>query len=639
EKKLSQIDILSVDERNQLLCDFNNTTVDYPLGKSIIDQFEEQVMKTPDNLAVVYDDDKITYAELNNRANWIAHRMADEGMVAHQRIALLFFPSIEMVVAILAILKNGGTYVPISTETPYERIKYILSDCDAGLLLTQSNILSRETPIEQSLKIDHLIVDFDHYQSTGHPNPERKNVEADVIYVIYTSGSTGKPKGVEVRDSGIHNTVAFYKELFLVKEKMKVSQVANIGFDAAALEMWSCFLSGCCLHIAPQEVRLNPDAMHKWLFDNSIEVTFQVPVIAEYLLKRDPCTFNRNLRNINIGGDKLNYFPDSNLPFKVCNLYGPTEDSIWTTWAEMDCKGGRTTYIIGKPIANKQVYILDNNNKLQPIGVPGELCISGAGVAKGYLNNEMLTSRKFLLNPFKEGELMYKTGDLARWLSDGNIEFLGRMDDQVKIRGFRIELREIESQLSSHALITDSIVVTKGDDGNKCLVGYYVSEKAIATSELRSYLSPRLPNYMIPHVYVHLKSLPLTSNGKVDRNALPVPESAEGEDYVAPTNDIEKQLVEIWSEVLKTGKENISISKSFFELGGNSINLLNLNKKIEESLEKHITIPDLFRYPTIQSIVKYMNNEEDRFNEDDVKTEIESKVSEMKNFINIISNE
>ncbi|SHN37815.1 non-ribosomal peptide synthetase [Mucilaginibacter sp. OK098] len=606
DKQLSQIDILSATERNMLLNEFNATAVDYPRDKTIIDLFEAQAERTPDNVALVYDGYEITYRELNNRANWIANKLLEDGSIAGQKVALWFSPSIEVIIAIIAILKCSGTYVPLSTQTPFGRIKTILQDCDANWLITHSDLLNEETE-QAELKVNSLIIDANHLPNGIYSNPERNGFENEVTYIIYTSGSTGKPKGVEVKNAGILNTVYFYTDLYKISRKTAMSQVANLGFDAATVEIWPCLINGGCLYIASQEVRLDPKAMYNWLVANAIEVTVQITAVGEYLLKQD--WTDSGLRVMNVAGDKLNYVPETKLPFTAHNHYGPTEDSVWTTWTEINPDRDLTCYVIGKPIANKQVYILSSANMLQPVKVAGELCISGAGIAKGYLNNKELTAEKFIDNPFVTGERLYRTGDLARWLPDGNIEFLGRIDNQVKIRGYRIELGEIESRLITYPGVENVAVMAREREGSKYLVGYYVGDVEISTTVFRDYLSDRLPDYMLPSFFVHMETMPLNNNGKIDRKKLPEPEYAAKQDYLAPSNELEEKLVEIWAGVLKLDKDVISVNANFFESGGHSLIVIQIINLIMKEFTIKLSMAEIFSNPTISQQAKVIGME------------------------------
>lgn len=607
EVVLSEIEVITEQEREQLIDVFNETALDYPKNKTAIDLFEEQVRKTPDTTALASETDKVSYEELNDQANTIAHSIikrlpkADNSTI----IGLLFDPSIAMVASMLGILKVGCTYIPLSTTNSTERNAYILADSKAKLLLVQDDHEKThgEFPSVQGTSIVR-VKNEERHQKTE--TLTRKTKLDELIYVIYTSGTTGKPKGVEVKHSGLVNMLHFHKQLFKTKKGTHTSQVANSSFDASAFEIWPALTSGACLHIAPSEVRLDPVKMKKWLIEHKVELTFQSTAMAEYLLKEE---WNKNEAApsiMNIGGDRLNYSYNNSLPFKIFNLYGPTEDSIWTTYSDITKLPTTHFYSIGKPIANKKIYILNKYHQLQPIGVKGELCIAGHGLARGYVNDPNLTQEKFIDSPFGVNEKLYKTGDLARWRADGNIEFIGRVDDQVKIRGFRIEPGEIEYQLANHHQIKEAVISVKDHLGEKYLIAYYVSKQAMNTQTLKDYLAKKLPDYMVPAHYVSLAKLPLNSSGKVDKKALPGLELNWEDNYTASSNTIEKQLVNIWSEVLELDSKEISVTRSFFEMGGHSLLATVMTNKIIKHLSIEIPLSEVFQKQTIRNLADYI---------------------------------
>ena len=598
-RPIARIPMLSDWEQEQLLVHFNDTDGERSPHASVIDQFEKQARRNPSLPAVRCGREAVTYAELNNMANCIAGELVRSGVSAHQRVAVVLPPSVEMVASVLAVLKVGGVYVPLSPDTPPARIAYMLGNSDAAFYLTSAEMALGTMPA-QRLDLERL----GYTAEVTYPRYPREAFVPDWLYVIYTSGSTGTPKGVPITHAGLLNSALFYANLYGLREGVAVSQVLNPAFDAAALEMWPALLNGCCLRIAPLEVRLDPAAMFRWLVDDAVAVTIQVPAIAEGLLKQDWDRAAGSLRGMTIGGDRLNYFPPAALPFKVYNMYGPTEDAVVTTYAEVTPGGNGDKYLIGKPIPNKQVYVLDAAGDLRPIGAPGELCIGGAGIAPGYLNNPALTAEKFVPNPYKPGTFLYRTGDAARWLADGVIEFLGRIDNQVKLRGYRIELGEIEAQLSRLPGVREAVVVIRGE-AHKYLAAYYVADGTLPAAELRNPLAVHLPEYMVPTRYVQLAALPLTPNGKVDKKALPEPGWTPDEAYVAPAGETQSRLVAIWSQVLEMDKAGISVNKNFFELGGNSLKLLDLKHRVERELDLNASVLDLFRYATISSFVEF----------------------------------
>jgi acyl-CoA synthetase (AMP-forming)/AMP-acid ligase II/acyl carrier protein len=394
-----------------------------------------------------------------------------------------------------------------------------------------------------------------------------------------------------------------------------MSQVAGPGFDAMAFEVWPCLLNGGTLFIADEETRLDPVKMKMWLIANKITVSFQSTAAVERLLLETWPGQGVALRVLMTGGEQLGRYPRTHLPFRFYNLYGPTEDTVCTTWYEVKVPpgppgGGEKYPPIGRPVDNHRVYIMGSYRNLQPVGAAGELCTAGEGVAVGYLNRPELTAEKFVEDPFLPGERMYKSGDLARWLSDGNLEFLGRIDSQVKIRGFRIELGEIKSRLLEHDLITDAVVTAREDtSGQRYLCAYTVSKEHLDTAVLKEFLLLSLPGYMVPAYFVFLEKIPLNANGKVNPGALPKPEIKAGEKYAPPTDELEEKLVGLWADVLGIEKEVIGIHDNFFDLGGNSLKVVQLSGRIKSVLGKDVPVLKLFRYTSISSFRNYLNEE------------------------------
>lgn len=604
--RISDIDILPASEKQQLLQEFNDTRAKYPTEKGIISMFGRQVETNPESIAVQYGEDRVTYRQLNNKANQIArqiNKVLDKNGV--KRVALLFGPSVELIAGMLAVLKTGCAYVPLSPDEAEARNILKFSDCEAQLLLTHETLKNHQSDFLSKIEKERVV-----YVNEVIPEVSEEIVAGvspeDPIYVIYTSGTTGKPKGVEVINQGILNMVYHFQQKFEVTEGTRLSQVANIIFDASAFEIWPALSFGGVLNIAPAEIRFDPAMMKSWLLDNAIEITYQPTAIAEYLLKVDWPDSNFGLRVMNIAGDRLNYKSERDLPFAVFNLYGPTEDSIWTTSCEYPYPGDH--YSIGKPVANKRILILGKNNELLPVGVAGEICVSGAGVAKGYVNNPDLTHEKFGTDPYNSQWRMYRTGDWGRWLKNGHIEFLGRIDRQVKIRGYRIELGEIERQLAVHPAIHEIAVMDIDKNGNKYLVAYYVAKETLEPKVLREYLSDTLPDYMIPSLFVPIEELPLTANGKLNRSALPEPEITTSDTYQAASNEVEAKLVEIWSEILSLEADKIGVNSNFFELGGHSIRIIELKNKVNEHFNSDFSVAAMFRLTTISKIADHIIN-------------------------------
>ncbi|MGG3840811.1 amino acid adenylation domain-containing protein, partial [Paenibacillus thiaminolyticus] len=591
------------EEKAQILETFNDTAADYPRGKTIHQLVEEQAERTPNQVAVVYEDSCLTYRELNERANRLARTLIAEGVQPEQLVGILVERSLEMIAGILAIMKAGGAYVPIDPEYPEERIGYMLEDSGAKLLLTQSHLLKCE-----SFGGKRLMLDDDRMYSEDGSNLDSGVKPEQLAYVLYTSGTTGKPKGVMVEHRGLCNLKLLFEETLQIGEHDNVIQFASLSFDASCWEIFKALFLGATLYIPAKETILDYRLFENYMSRHQITATILPPTYAAYL---NPNNLP-DLKKLITGGsasstDFVQQWKDNVLYF---NAYGPTEDTIVTTiWPASAI--GDNSVPIGRPIPNHRVYIVDANDQLLPVGIAGELCISGTGLARGYLNRPELTAEKFVDNPFQPGTQMYRTGDLAKWLPDGNIEYLGRIDHQVKIRGYRIELGEVEAQLLETASIQEAVVVAREDgDGQKQLCAYFVADKELAASELRNVLSQNLPGYMVPSCCVQLKQMPLTSNGKIDRKALPAPEGSSntGTEYVAPRTVVEIQLVQIWHEVLR--HQNIGITDNFFDIGGHSLRAMALVAKIHKEMGAEIPLREVFQYPTIEQMAEVITGQE-----------------------------
>jgi amino acid adenylation domain-containing protein/non-ribosomal peptide synthase protein (TIGR01720 family) len=565
---------------------WNQTRTDYPQDKTIVDLFQAQVNKTPDNIAVVFKKQQLTYAELNRQANQLAHYLRTLTTIDNSLIAVCMERSADMIIGLLGILKTGGAYVPLDPDYPLERLTYMLNDSQASLLLSQSHLQERlPTSDVQIIYLDEPEV----FDKQPDDNLILVSGMEDLAYVIYTSGSTGQPKGVMCTHYGLCNLIHWHQQQFNVKETDRATLIANVAFDASTWELWPYLSAGACVY--PTHFSGSVQELIENLTTWDISMAFlPTPILQHALLEK--VSWPASLRIVLTGGDKLANFPSKPLPFALFNNYGPTENTVVTTFTQVSepVQTNVGSPPIGRPIANIQVYILDANHRLQPIGIPGELSISGAGLARGYLNRPELTAKKFIeIELFDAKQRIYKTGDLARWLPDGNLEYLGRLDHQVKLRGFRIELGEIEAVLTQHEAVKEAVVVLYEREGNKALAAYLtvisnqlsvitpeeqntqlITDSCSLITDLRSWLKKRLPDYMVPAHFMVLDRLPLTPNGKIDRKALPDPNlAASGIDYEAPRNATEEQLANIWATVLK--RPDIGVHDNFFDLGGDSI--------------------------------------------------------------------
>ncbi|MFZ5989705.1 MAG: amino acid adenylation domain-containing protein [Bacillota bacterium] len=538
--------ILTEEEKHRILIEFNNTKTDYPKENNICQVFEEQVRKTPNNKAAVFEDRIITYDELNKRANRISYILRQKGIGPGHLVGIMMERSLEIVIGIMGILKAGGAYLPIDPGYPAERIRYMLEESKIKILITRNHLIGREFFKGETIDIEDNIL-----SSVVDTNPENINKPSDLAYVIYTSGSTGNPKGVMIEHGSVLNMITgSYKVLYgRYGQQLNVATSAPFVFDASVLLMFGSLLLGHTLFIIPESVLKFGRSLEQYYLKNSIDIAFVTPTLINLLLKtRASFSFDKNLKIkcFAAGGEALHYsvvkeFLNS---FKgsvpdVLNLYGPTECCVCSTFYTIEYTGldRIDTIPIGKPLANQKIYILGENLEVLPIGTMGEIYIAGEGVGRGYLNKEELTSQRFIPSPFVPGERMYRTGDMGRWMADGNIEFLGRLDCQVKIRGFRVELGEIESKILGFKMrrskdeaksggqdcpaVKEVVVLDKFDErGYKYLCAYLVSDGELDMPALKEYLSAELPDYMVPSCFIRVKKMPLTVNGKVDRKAL-----------------------------------------------------------------------------------------------------------------------
>jgi amino acid adenylation domain-containing protein len=605
EVNLSQYSLLTDTEKQHLLVDFNNTEVDYPKNKTIVDLFEEQVVKTPNNIAVLFQESSLTFKELNEKSNQLAYCISSEYTINKGDIVGVFLPKSNIgIISYLAILKLGAVYLPIDTHYPQERIDYLIKD--SGLKLLIGNGFDLKTANCDILNIND--VNLEKYSSQ---NIYKEISSKDLAYIIYTSGSTGQPKGVMIEHTSNVNMSLDQIRSFNITKSDKVVWFASVSFDASISEIMMCLYSGATLCIPSEETIKDKNEFVRFLKETkSTVVTFPPSYLG--LLNQNEIF---GLRCIITAGESANSSKALEIAksgIDYYNAYGPTECAVCVSIYKVNENDIDKSIIpIGTPIANTQVYILDEALQPLPIGVSGKIYVSGAGVARGYLNKSELTNEKFISNPFIEGTRMYDTGDLGCWLSDGNIEFLGRKDSQVKLRGYRIELGEIENTILQFSEDIKQVVVeVKENITEKVLVAYFVSTSMIDKSELRSFLQRSLPEYMLPSFYVELEKLPLTPNGKIDRKALPSISENDviRKEYAAPTNKIEEILVSIWQEVL--GIDIIGVSDNFFELGGHSLMIGQVINKIYKQLSKTISFKIFFANPTIKALGKQLKKRE-----------------------------
>ncbi|MEH2114172.1 amino acid adenylation domain-containing protein [Nostoc sp.] len=642
---------LTEQEQHKILVEWNDTTVDYPQHLCIHQLFEEQVEKTPDSIAVVFNEEQLTYQELNHRANKIAHYLHSDslGVGPEILVGICMERSLEMIVGLLGILKAGGAYVPLDPTYPQERLSFMLADSQVSVLLTQQKFA--EEFAGSRAKVVCLDTDWESINQYSQENLASNVTAENLAYVIYTSGSTGTPKGVAVPHRAVNRLVCNTNYVQFIPSdayggQLRVAQASNTSFDAATFEIWGSLLHGARLVVIPQNVVLSPQHFATYIREQRISILFLTTALFNQLASVVPEAF-KDLRHLLFGGETVDpksvkLILSNGAPQQLLHVYGPTESTTFACWyLVQDIPEGATNIPIGRPLSNTQIYILDSQLQPVPIGTPGELYIGGDGLARGYLSRPELTKEKFIPNPFEGAEeqrekgqtdssffspvphlnrqspipspqspipnpRLYKTGDLARFLADGNIEFIGRIDNQVKIRGFRIELGEIEALLSQHSDVQQAVVIVREDiPGDKRLVAYIVPKQKleVSTATLKCFLQEKLPDYMIPAVFVILDSLPLTPNGKVDRRNLPGCDRTRPnleETFVAPRNPIEEKLAVIWAALLAL--DQIGVNDNFFQLGGHSLIATQILSRVREVFQVELSFNHIFDKPTIAGL-------------------------------------
>jgi amino acid adenylation domain-containing protein len=648
--KISGIEIISAEEKERILYDFNNTETGYPGSKAIHELFEEQAERTPDNVAGVANCQlavggaaspankgessgetvQLTYKELNEKSNRLALVLIEKGVLADDIAAIMVERSIEMIIGILGILKAGGAYLPIDPDYPQERIDYMLKDSSAKVLVRMvGNRLACSAAFEPS---------------TSTLTSTCQVSSANLAYIIYTSGTTGRPKGVGVEHRQAVNTLLYRREAYGMNAKNVSLQLFSFSFDGFVTSFFTPVISGAKVVLPGKEEIKDVTVIKDTIARHGVTHFISIPGFYRAVLDSLGSGERVALKVVTLAGDKLSphlleLSLEKNKDIEIAHEYGVTEAAVMSTLYRHQEENEQVK--IGAPIGNVGIYILDRSGHMQPVGLPGEMCIAGAGVTRGYLNNPELTAEKFCLRrpgaifiktapgPRKNLLLfpspvtqhsspLYKTGDLGRWLGDGNIEFLGRIDQQVKIRGFRIELEEIESRLLAYPGIKAAVVIDwKSPGGEKYLCAYIVPHTPLsadstvsigaAAADLEAFLSQSLPDYMIPSYFMQLEKIPLTPNGKIDRKALPAP-GLKQEEYIAPRNDIEEKLVEIWAEVMGIEKEEIGIDNNFFRLGGHSLKATTAMSHINRELGVRVPLVELFKTPTIRQLGEYINS-------------------------------
>ena len=614
---LAYLPLLSEEERHKILVEWNDTKADYPLDKCIHQLFEEQVERTPDHVAVVFEDQQLTYRELNVRANQLAHYLQKLGVGPEVLVGICVERSLEMIVGLLGILKSGGGYVPLDPNYPKSRVAFMLEDSQAPVLLTQERL--RETFRENIAQVVCLDTDWKILSQEDENNLVSGVTSEELVYVIYTSGSTGQPKGVMISHRSLCNHMLWKQSAYRLTKEDRVLHTSSISFDISVWELFGPLLVGARLIIGelmkPQDLAY----LVRIIAEQKITILKFMPSMLQVFLEEQGIDSCKCVRLVRTGIEALSVelqekFFDQ-FDAELLTGYGLTEATIGVIYSNCQRVSNRRIVPIGRPIANTQIYLLDQHLQPNPIGVASEIYIGGECLARGYLNRPDLTAEKFIPNPFitKPGKRLYRTGDLGRYLSSGDIEFLGRIDNQVKIRGFRIELEEIESILSQHPQVREAAVIAREDQaGNKCLVAYLVpKQEPVSLSKLRQFLAQKLPEYMLPSAFVFLEAMPLTPNGKLNRCALPSPDSSGRsleKSLVAPRTPTEEILVAIWAEVL--GIQKIGIHDNFFELGGHSLLATQVISRLRKAFKVELPLHSLFETPTVADFAETLIKKE-----------------------------
>ena len=615
ERRVSSLPLISDNELRQIVEVWNASQTAYPRYHTVPQLFEQQVERWPNAVAAQFNAESLTYQELNQRANQLAHYLRQFGIRGGALVAICVERSLEMLVGILAILKAGAAYVPLDPTYPSERLAVMLQDANAWMLLTQQHLAGKLPPfVGVVLCFDS---EWDRIAQESSLDPLFDGTAEDLAYVMYTSGSTGIPKGIEIPQRAISRLVLNTNYISLGPDD-RVAQASNSSFDAATFEIWGALLNGACLVGISKEVVLSPSKFAAWIRAQRITTLFLTTALFNQLAQETPTIF-RTVKNVLFGGEAVEPRYVARVlahgrPKRLLHVYGPTESTTFATWHTIDEVPENTSTIpIGRPVANTTVYVLDRQRRAVPIGAAGELYIGGDGLARGYLKSPELTAEKFVQDTFTNlpGARLYRTGDLVRCRPDGAIEFLGRIDQQIKIRGLRIEPGEIAWTLRQHDSVHDAIVVMREQvPGEKRLVAYVARKKpsALQDAELRTYLKQKLPEYMVPSALVIMDALPLTPNGKVDHCALPAPETVpedSGRPFIEPESDLEQTIASIWQRALHV--ERISRYDNFFDLGGHSLLLAKLHEEMQQATGKQLAIVDMFRFPTVNSMAAYLS--------------------------------
>lgn len=610
-RPLHMLTVLDADSQECLLKMFNPTLQSYPHEHCFPELFQEQVLKTPQNLALLYHDQSLSYEQLNQKANQLAHVLRRQGITPDEPVAIITERSLEMIIAILAVWKAGGAYLPIDPAYPYARREYLIHAAAVHTILIQQDLIPENEDILQQATNTVNLNDPGLYQgeASNLPNLAQAN---NLAYILFTSGTTGNPKGVMIEHRSVVNLITAQKQTFKVTPDERILQFSSFCFDASVEQIGLALLSGAALVLVDKTTLMDMVKFEALVTQTGITHIHAVPAFLETMTLRH----RLKLKRVIAGGDTcplaltLNWYQEVDF----YNEYGPTETTVTSAMYKVETlNGDETSLPIGKPLANTHVYILDHRQQLTSIGVPGRLYIGGAGVARGYLNQPDLTASVFVDDPFRAGQRMYDTGDYARWLPDGTLEFLGRKDTQVKVRGFRIEIEEIEEALRTIPDVKQAAAALKQDfDNNPVLCAYYIADKPLAERVLRVELAEKLPDYMLPTYFLKIEAIPLNQNGKIDRTQLPQPKPSVQEEITLPGTELEQKLHALWCEILNLPADEVGTNSNFVALGGHSLIAIFLISRIHKEFEVEISITDFFKEATIKGLAEYIEHADNK---------------------------
>ncbi|HVG91212.1 MAG TPA: non-ribosomal peptide synthetase, partial [Alphaproteobacteria bacterium] len=602
DQPVNSIDLLDASERRQIVEEFNQTHTEYPRNKTMMDLFAGQVQRRGEELAVVCGQEKISYADLDRRSNQLAHHLRSLGVGPEKLVGISVERSIHMVLGMVGILKAGGAYVPIDPAYPPDRLRFMAEDSDIGVWLTQGHLAHRIPKLKAHVVC--LDRDWEEIAQQSDSSLQTQVFPENLAYVVYTSGSTGQPKAAAVSHRSMIRMVRETNYIQFQGDEV-VAQTVNMSFDPSTFEIWGALLNGCRLAIIGNEVLLDVENFAAEIIDKDVQVMFLATALFNEVGRLKPDMFN-SVKSLLFGGEAV--YPvtaaavlEHGGPERLVNAYGPAECTTFSSWyvARKVAKDA-ISVPIGKPVANTQLYVLDRNMNLEPVGIMGRLYIGGEGLARGYWGRPELTAERFVPDPYGQpGGRLYNSGDLARWMEDGNLEFFGREDNQIKIRGFRVELAEIEVALLQHGGVRNCAVLMKTLGSGKQLVAYISGE--VKVDELKNYLKAKLPEYMVPSIYVMLPELPLNTNGKVDRRALPEVEDGTlpviEEGAAEPMTPIEELVADLWKEVL--GVARVSMRSNFYDLGGHSLLALRVVSRINDYFQTGLSVRTLLEFPVL----------------------------------------